>query len=220
MKLREYLPISKTGQKRLVRVMEVSLIGLFFIGLERGSTGIMVNTGVALAATQLPAILERDYDIPMDPGLTLWIVSAVFLHAWGTVGLPGAEESFYRSLWWWDHLTHALSSSVVAAVGYSTIRALDEHSDLISIPPKLMFVFIILFVVAFGVVWEVIEFAIGGIAAVLGGEAVLTQYGLDDTMLDLIFDVVGGILVAVWGTAYLTDVVGSLGRRFNDRLSG
>ncbi|NIS31206.1 MAG: hypothetical protein GWN07_12815, partial [Actinobacteria bacterium] len=90
------------------------------------------------------------------------------------------------SLWWWDHLTHALSSSVVAGVGYATARAFDQHSDQIHLPPRFMFVFILAFVVAFGVLWEVVEFGLGGASAMLGSGTVLTQYGLGDTMLDLV----------------------------------
>ncbi|MFB6309268.1 MAG: hypothetical protein ABEH35_08060 [Haloarculaceae archaeon] len=207
MRLRDRIGVDEATQHRITRVMEVLLIGLLFVGLERRNTGIIVNTAVAIGMTRLPGLLERDYGIPLDPALTLWITSAAFLHAWGTVGIPGMEGSFYRSLPWWDHMTHALSSSLVAAVGYTTVRALDEHSDTVEFPPRFVFVFILLFVLAFGVLWEVIEFVIGEAAAMAGGAPVLTQYGLGDTMLDLVFDTVGAVIVAVWGTAHLTHAV-------------
>jgi len=213
-KIRSHLRIDERRQSQLSRAMQVVLVGLVFIGLDRGNLGIVVNALVGLGVTYLPAILERDYRIPMDAGLTLWISSAAFLHAVGTVGFPGSETSFYAGVWWWDHLTHALSSSVVAAAGYATVRAVDEHTADIYLPPRFMFVFILLFVLAFGVFWEVIEFAISGVASLAGTASVLTQYGLDDTLLDLVFDAVGGVIVAIWGTAHLSDVVGALQRRF------
>ena len=217
MRLRDQLGISAERQQQISRAMQLILIGFVFIGLDRRNLGIVVNAAVALGVTYLPAIMERDYKIPMDAGLTLWITVAVFLHALGTVGIPGTElDSFYRNVGWWDHLTHTLSSSVVAAAGYATVRAIDVHSEEIYLPPRFMFVFILLFTVAFGVFWEVIEFALGGLGSVVGG-SILTQYGLEDTMLDLLFDLLGGIIVAVWGTAYLTDVVGALTRRL-DRM--
>jgi hypothetical protein len=219
MKLRDRLHIDATTQRRLSRAMQVVLVGLVFIGLDRGNVGIVANSAIALGVTYLPATLERDYHIPMDAGLTLWITTAVFLHALGTVGLPGSQFSFYQTVWWWDHLTHALSASVVAAAGYATVRAIDLHTEQVYLPSQFTFVFILLFVVAFGVLWEVLEFAVGGLAAVFGGDAVLTQYGLEDTLLDLVFDIVGGVLVAIWGTAYLGDVVGALVRHL-DRRSG
>lgn len=220
MKLRRRLGIREGTERRIVRAMQLALVGMFAIGLDRGNTGIVVNAGIALAITALPALLERDYDIPMDAALTLWITSAVFFHALGTVGIPGSGSSFYQSVWWWDHFTHMLSSSVVAGAGYAAARSFDLHSAENHFPPRFMFVFILLFVVAFGVLWEVIEFAIGGLGAVLGSDAVLTQYGLEDTMKDLLFDIAGGVLTAVWGTAYLGGVVGALTRRLNTRNPG
>jgi hypothetical protein len=153
--------------------------------------------------TELPALLEREYDVPMDPALALWVTTAVFLHALGTLG-P------YQDIGWWDHVTHALSASLVAASGYAAARAVDVHTEDVALPPSFMFVFILLVTVAFGVLWEVVEFALAGLSATFGSGHVLTQYGLRDTMLDLVFDVVGGVVVATWGTAHLADVTGAL----------
>jgi len=197
--------------------MELGLIGMLFIGIDRGNAGIVVNTAVALFVTQLPPILERDYEIPMDPRLTLWITTAVFLHAFGTVGLPGTTRTLYTQLWWWDHMTHALSASIVAGVGYATVRALHEHADGIHFPRRFVAVFILLFVLAFGVLWEILEFAIALSAEAFGIDAVLTQYGLSDTMLDLVFNSIGGLIVALWGGAYLADVSGAIRDRLEAR---
>jgi len=197
--------------------MQVALVGLFFVGVYDLDAGVAVNAGIGLLVTYLPAVLERDYDVPMDAGLTLWITGAVFLHALGTVGLPGMEESFYRSVWWWDHLTHALSASIVAAVGYTVARAVDEHSDAIYLPARFTFVFVLLSVLAFGVFWEVIEFLVSLLAAAAGADSVLTQYGLEDAMFDLVFDTVGAVVVALWGTAHLSDVVGAIEDRLAER---
>jgi len=215
MRLRDWIGLTDRRQRQLTRAMQVSLLVMIGLGLERGSLGIVVNATIGLGVTQLPAVLERDYQIPMDPALTLWISAAVFLHALGTAGLPGSETNFYRSIPWWDHLTHTLSSSIVAAAGYATARAVELHSDAVSLPGRFMFVFILLFVLAFGVFWEVIEFGVAGLAALSGTQSVLTQYGLEDTMLDLLFDTLGGVVVAVWGTAHLTDLVGALAERFD-----
>ena len=215
MRVRDRLGLSERRQLQLTRAMQVALVAFVGLGLERGNFGIVVNATIGLVVTQLPAVLERDYHIPMDPALTLWITIAVFFHALGTAGLPGASANFYRSIWWWDHLTHTLSSSIVAAAGYATARAIELHSDAVSLPGRFMFVFILMFVLAFGVFWEVIEFSVSGIASLSGTGSVLTQYGLSDTMLDLLFDTLGGVVVAVWGTAHLTDVVGALAARFD-----
>ncbi len=215
MSLRDRLA-SDAWQLRLTRGMQVGLAGLFAVGLAEGNTGILVNTAVAFGVSLLPAVLERDYDIPLDPGLTLWITTAVFLHALGTVGVPFAPGNFYTTLSWWDSVTHTLSSSIVAAAGYTTVRAVDEHSDAVRLPPRFTFAFILIVTLAFGVLWEVVEFVVAEAAALAGTGTVLTQYGLADTMLDLVFDTVGAVVVAVWGTAHLTDVVGAVADRLGD----
>ncbi|WP_440989723.1 hypothetical protein [Haloarchaeobius baliensis] len=217
MRLRDRVGITERHQRGLTRAMQLSLVGLLFIGVERGNPGIVVNTLLGLGVTQLPSLLERDYGISLDAGLTLWITTAAFLHAFGTVGIPGTGTTPYRSTTWWDHMTHALSSSLVAAVGYTTVRALDEHNPDIDIPSRFMFVFILSFVMAFGVVWELLEFGIGIVTAWTGSDGFLIQFGVEDTMLDLLFNTAGGLVVAVWGQAYLTDVAGALRDRLDRR---
>lgn len=219
MRVRDYFGIGDRRQRQASYVMEVIMVGILAIGIATGNTGVIVNTGVGLLVTQLPALLERDYGIALDPALTLWITTAVFLHAVGVIGLPWSELNFYKSVWWWDHLTHALSSSLVAAVGYTTVRALDRHSEDIYIPPRFMFVFILLFVLAFGVLWEVLEFTITLVATATGNPTILTQFGLEDTMLDLVFDTIGAVVVAIWGTAHLTNVVTLVERWLDGRAS-
>nr|WP_233340690.1 hypothetical protein [Haloprofundus sp. MHR1] len=179
------------------------LLGIFVIGSVRGDTSVIVNSALGFGVTLLPALLERDYDLSMDSGLVLWISTAVVVHAVGALG-P------YQSIWLWDKIAHTLSSSVVAAIGYTTVRAVSEHTSDVWIPPRLMFVFILLFVLAAGVFWEVLEFLAAQLAVVIGSEGVLIQYGLTDTMLDLVFDIVGGLIVAIWGTAYLTGTTSEL----------
>ncbi|MCO8244572.1 hypothetical protein NKF25_10915 [Haladaptatus sp. AB643] len=192
----------------LVRSLQVVLVGVLAYGLYRANVGIVVNTAVALALMELPAVLERDYHLPVDTGLTLWIVVPVFLHAVGTVGL-------YESVGLWDQLTHTLSSSLVAAAGYTTVRALDVHADSIYLPRKFMLLFILLFTLAFGVLWELLEFGLGGLATMTGTGSVLSQYSLENTMLDLVFDTVGGVIVAVWGATHLSNVSDAVAARLD-----
>jgi hypothetical protein len=217
MKLREIIGISDDQQRLATSAMQYALFGMITVGFYEGSMGVMVNAAVAFVVTYIPAILERDYEIPMDPALVLWITTAVFLHAFGTLGLPGDVLSPYRSIWWWDHLTHTLSASIVAAVGYTAVRAVDDHTDAVEFPSEFVFVFVLLFTVAFGVFWEVIEFALGQFATMTGTQGVLTQYGLEDTMKDLLFDTLGGVVVGLWGTAYLSDVTGAVSAKLDER---
>jgi uncharacterized membrane protein YjdF len=80
--------------------------------------------------------------------------------------------------------------------------------------PKFTFAYLLVFVMAFGVFWELIEFYIAVGAEFFGVPQVLTQYGLDDTVLDLVYNTIGGLLVAVFGTTYLTGISDQLRGRF------
>jgi hypothetical protein len=52
-------------------------------------------------------------------------------------------------------------------------------------------------------------------AAAVGSGSVLTQYGAGDTVLDLAYNTLGAVVVGIWGTAYLTDVVGAIETRLD-----
>ncbi|WP_439026822.1 hypothetical protein [Haloarchaeobius sp. DT45] len=201
-------------QVTLVHVLQAIIFGILSVGLWLGNAGVVVNAAVGLGVTFLPAYLERNYRFTMSIGLVLWITVAMFLHALGTLPLPGRDlATLYGTTWWWDHLTHAASSSLVAGVAYAVARALEEHTDSLTLPLRFMFVYLLVFVMAFGVVWELIEFYISVVAQLLGTGSILTQYGLDDTVLDLFYNTIGGLLVALFGTAYLTGVADELAER-------
>ena len=214
MKMRDRLHLTKHRQSQLVRFLQLVMVSIFSIGLYLGNMGVVVNAAIGLLVTLLPAYLEKNYRFTMDVGLVLWITLAMFLHAFGTLPLPGLEfVSAYSATWWWDHMTHALSSSLVAGVAYAIVRALDEHSEFIYMPAKFLFVFMLMFVMAFGVIWELLEFYISVVSSLLGAETILTQYGLEDTILDLFYNSIGGLLVAIFGSAYLTGVSEQLADR-------
>lgn len=210
--------LSNGREATLVRVLQVAMFGIFATALWFGDLGIAVNSGVGLLVSFLPAAIERDFDVTMDTGLVLWIAVAMFLHAFGTLPLPGLDFStLYSETWWWDHVTHTLSASLVAGVAYTAARAIDERSKAISFPPEFLFAYLFVFVVAFGVLWELLEFYITVVSGLVGGETILTQYGLDDTVLDIVYDTLGGVLVALFGAAHLNGLSDQLVDRFGDR---
>ncbi|QLK24980.1 hypothetical protein HYG81_12785 [Natrinema zhouii] len=193
----------------LSRVMQAALAVILIYGIVTRDLTTVSNTAIALGITFLPAVLERDAKLPLEPGLVFWLTAAVFLHVLGSAGL-------YALIGPWDSLTHTVSASIVAAAGYAVVRAIDLYTDEIYIPPAMLFAFILVFVLAFGVVWELMEFGIDWSAQRLGLDAVLAQHGLNDTIVDLVYDAVGAVVAAIWGSFYLTD----LSQRIAGRLDG
>jgi len=200
-------PSVKT-QIRLTRGMQLVLIGIVMYGFAFGEPKAITNGGVGLLITFVPALLERNYDFPLDPWLGLWITLAIFLHTMGSAGL-------YAQIGWWDHLTHAMSASLVAAIGYTFVRAVDLHSDQITIPKQFAFAFILITVMAFGVIWELFEFGLDIVADQTGIAMPLAQHGLDDTVRDMMFNTLGAIVVAIFGQAHLLGVAETVKERFD-----
>ncbi len=202
--------IDQEKQKNITKTMQLILAILLISGIFTNSSKVVTNSLIGLIISFSPAILEKNYKITLNPFLALWITSAVFFHALGSFGL-------YGSITWWDHLTHALSSSVVAAIGYTTVRALDIHSDQIHLPKKFMFIFIILTVLAFGVIWEIFEYTLDIIAEATQIPMPLAQHGLEDTMKDMIYNTLGALTTATLGHIYLSQTSEDLLKQIKNR---
>jgi uncharacterized membrane protein len=91
-----------------------------------------------------------------------------------------------------------MSSSLIAALGFVAVVTVDKYLDSIFLPRPFLTFFIVMFTMAFGVLWELMEFANDQ----LTGSHL--QYSLEDSMVDLIFDGFAGFIVAALGAYYLT----------------
>lgn len=210
MTLTESLKLSESQKRLVARSMQFALGGLFVYGLVTFQFEMAANAGLPLAVTFLPALLRQEYGYTMDAELILLITIAIFLHVLGLLGL-------YRWFSWYDEITHTVSSVLVAGIGYAALRAFKCHSAEIDIPSKFRAVFILVFVLAFGVIWEVFEFAAIWLSQVTGVGSPVRVFGIDDIVTDMVFNTVGAILVAIWGTGYFADFVPFLRRRISAR---
>lgn len=200
------LDVPDTVAHLAVRGMQTALLLLAVYMLARLQLALAFGVGVGLGVTLLPAAVRREYGYSMDPLLALWITLSVFLHTFGALG-P------YDWFSWYDNVTHTVSAVVVAGIGYVTLRTFEEHSGEIDVPGEFRAVFIVVFVMAAGVFWELLEFASGALARSLGMEEPLTVYGVDDIVTDLVFNTLGALVVAVFGTDYLRSVISFVQRR-------
>ncbi|WP_255197402.1 hypothetical protein [Halorarius litoreus] len=191
--------LSSAQARTASRLLQLAIAGIFVVGLATRNLSVVVNAALALGVTFLPALLARDFDIRVDAGLVLLLTVALFLHTLGMLGL-------YAGVWWYDHVTHTLSAMLVAGVGYTATKAVDHYSDAIYLPRRFLALYIVLFTLAAGVFWEVLEFLAREFVVGLGFDPVLVQYGLDDTLVDLVFDTVGALVVALFGTERFDDL--------------
>lgn len=117
-------------------------------------------------------------------------------------------QSMYQ-VWWWDHVTHTVSAAFVAGIAYTAARARDHRGlpradggqpgptrrvYLVSIGATLL---------AMGV-WESYELL----------SPLVTVYGVEDTLKDVLFDLVGLAVVLRWGDRVLDGVASDVARRW------
>lgn len=178
--------------KLLSRAMQASMLAIAIGGLLTDHLTWVPASVVALIVTEVPSILRRDLRLVLPAELNFWIVFALFLHVWGGV------SGFYDNVPGWDHVTHALSSSLIAALGFIVVLSVDQFVKSIFLPRRFLGLFIVMFTMAMGVLWELMEFSLD----VWTGSRM--QYSLDDSMLDLFFDGMAGIAVAAVGAHYLS----------------
>jgi hypothetical protein len=173
------------------RLMQLGMVGVAVAGPLTGNTTWLPAALFSLFVSEVPGLLRRDLKLVLPVELNFWIVLALFLH------VVGGYSGFYDDVPGWDHLTHAMSASLVAALGFVVVVVVDKYVDSIHLPPAFLAFFIVMFTIAVGVFWELMEYANDALTGTR------LQYSLDDSMLDLLFDSFAGFIVAAAGTHYL-----------------
>jgi hypothetical protein len=156
--------------------VQVALAALVFV--TPGASGLTGFWKYGVGILLLPLVVRVLCHRPMTPLQRVWTSSALGLHALGAV------YGFY-ALWWYDHLTHAVSAGLVVACVYAVAiplaRVLPRR-----VPTRTLHAVAFGCLVAAGVTWEVYELYVPH----------LVVYGAEDTAKDLVFDVVGWAVVA------------------------
>ena len=149
-----------------------------------------MNAVLAFVATYLPGAVERRYDVGFRPWQRTYAQSAMLTHAIGMLG-P------YDDTWWWDHLTHTHSATLLGGVIYAAARrrGVDPRPRVLGV------------VAGAGVVWEAAEYVAHAVADRLGVEPVLVMYGKRDTLVDMGFNLLGALVVVAFGDHLLGNFV-------------
>lgn len=200
MTLSDRLDLSDAQEAVLTRVLQAGLLALTGYGVVAGRMDVAVNAAGSLGVTFLPALLRRETGVRMDVGIVLWLAVATTTHAVGILG-P------YRNVWWYDHVTHALSASIIAGVAYATVDALDRSREDVHLPEPYRSLVLFTFVLATAVLWEVMEFSATQLSMAFGADSsVLVIFGPQDIITDIVYSAVGGLVVVLWGRGYFHDL--------------
>jgi len=174
------------------RATKVGIALAFLAGVRRRDPSVVVNGVLSLAFTALPRALESGFDVRFRPWHRLWVSVAALVH---TLGMLGP----YDRVWWWDHLAHTLSGVVVAGATDAVLRAQAADGDPTRDRSHSRAAVVAGVTLAFGVLWEALEYVIHAVARLFGFEPLLVHYGRRDTLADLFFDLVGAGLVIRFG---------------------
>ena len=164
---------------------------------------------VILAILTIPVLLRKRFMIHIP--LLVTVLCALF----GFVTMiMGDGLNFYGRFTWWDSVLHLFSGSVLAFVGLWIISIMFENSSQVVLRNKAFIAFyVLLFGLSCGAVWEVCEFAYDAIAgtntqqfmatttaSIISAEDVplCGHEALRDTMGDMILNLVGSLLVAIF----------------------
>ncbi|OYR54556.1 hypothetical protein [Halorubrum halodurans] len=185
------------------------ILGALLVGALSRDLRAVVNGVASLAAAATPTLVERAIalgtgtSVTVPPEIAAWIAAAGFLHMLGMLG-------WYDAVGWWDHLTHAVSAALVAALVYGSLRSQGVLGS--QATDRYAVVFTVLFTLGTGVVWEFVELAARELAEHVDGPPVLEYYGLRDTVLDMAFNGVGAVAVVALDVRAFASTAGRVPR--------
>lgn len=119
----------------------------------------------------------------------------------GLLHVSATQFDWYFYFWWYDVMMHTLGGVAMGFTGGALWYMLHSERPGSLREMLAQFLFVLGFVAMAGIVWEWAEAFVGSVPS-LG----MYQPGLIDTMLDLYFDLFGGMV------AWLGVQVGELGR--------
>ena len=174
--------------------LRCAIVAVFVIGFRQRNPGAVVNAVFAYLGTYIPDAVERASAIEFRPWQRLYVATAMLLHAIGMLG-P------YDDIRWWDHVTHTMSASIVGGATFVAAKRYGKDPLPLTLES----------VITLGVLWELIEYLIHATANRLGVDPVLVFYSRKDTVLDLVFNLLGAFLVILFGDRHLANLVESDG---------
>ncbi|MFQ6724459.1 MAG: hypothetical protein ACLRFE_03940 [Clostridia bacterium] len=144
----------------------------------------------------LPYIL-RKWNIHSTRTLQVYFLLAIIVHF-----ILGGTLQYYRDVWFFSFIVHLINSFLIATIIYGMLlRHCKNQSKFF------MFISTVAFTALVGVLWEVCEYAIDRMVAgsnmqrfnnSVTGEAFIGQRALQDTMIDLMMDTLGGVMAGLY----------------------
>jgi hypothetical protein len=151
---------------------------------------------LAAGLTFIPTVVHRKLHIVVPWEVTFLIALTLFLH------IGGYSFQWYLDYYpFYDKFAHLIASITIAILGFLAVLIIMRVSSCMQLERWQIFFFIVIFTLAFGAIWEIWEFAVDTFFGPYLTKPL--QHSNTDTMIDLVTDLAGGLIVAFLGTYYL-----------------
>jgi hypothetical protein len=188
----------------LAYLMQFIIFMTVVFSLVTGNFFVSISGAIALFLSFLPYFFERKTHIIIPWWATFFIALSLYLH------IAGYSQGWYESLYpYYDKFAHLIASMTVAILMFLLVLILNRYGN-IRFSRIMIFFTVFLFTLALGSIWESLEYIIDQIFGNRLHFSTMLQHGLDDTMSDLLSNLIGGLIVAAVGTWYLKRVDGSV----------
>lgn len=187
----------------IVTLMAIEAALLAFQEQWLSAATLLAFVVLTLLPTQFGRFFRISLPLDFQVAAVLFMFAALFL---------GEMRDFYFRVWWWDSLLHFTSGILLGLFGFVLAYAMNEDDRIdLHLKPSFMATFAFFFALSVGALWEIFEFAMDQI---FGMQMQKPKFGdlsgLTDTMLDLILDALGGLVISVFGWRVIRRRNGSL----------
>ncbi|PLV57026.1 hypothetical protein AS006_03565 [Thermotoga sp. SG1] len=174
--------VEKTGERVLNKILILSLGIPVVFSLIRAKIVETVGYFIFWLGGFSPYVYEKVVHQEVPEKTKLMLSSSIFLHS-----VLGQFMNFYGKIPFWDKCLHFYGSFVVTYFFYQILTRKSRYWD--EVPGAILMAFLLS--TLSGLLWEIAEFVTDKVVPGYN-----TQKGLDDTMLDLIFDLLGSYVMA------------------------
>lgn len=168
-----------------VYVLFMAAVALYYYTNNQSFKGLVAIGGVScgLIPLLLSLFTKLQFNLPIIISYLFFLLGSQYF---------GSILGWY-GLGWWDTFMHIISGVILAFTAIALYERMVHRSAGKAISPWFVFLFTLSFAILGGVIWEVYEFSSDqffGLSLQGGGNK--------DTMTDLIADIAGGLVIAIW----------------------
>lgn len=176
-------------------IVSILLVGLTSYAIYTDNIAMIVAGALMLAVSLIPHLFKGIHNVHVPAFFIYFVITFIFISVF-----LGQFGGLYDRWHWYDAFLHLISAIAFGFIGFLLLYIYYVHNKL-QLPRALILLFAFLFSMGIGGMWEIIEY---GLDNFLGTNM---QVGsLDDTMIDLMLDAVGGFIAVVLCSLYISRI--------------